>query len=111
MEAITSGQIGLAIGIVSLVGVAFTVYKSYRNPQVEVDTKAKLLAQQLEQTNKESDRRFTEVQNNVKDAFLLAQNHTHSVDIKVDNLTSVVSELKGEAIKISTILEERLPKK
>ena len=122
MESITGGQIGLAVGIVSLVGVAFAVYKSYRNPQVEadkkaialeavVDQKAALLEERAKWDREQSALKFKETDDNAKQAFALAQNHIHSVDVKVDNVAVGLGELKGEVIKIATILEERLPKK
>lgn len=110
-ESISAGQIGLAVGVVSLVGVAFTVYKSWRNPQIEVDKKAELLEERAKWDREQTEKRFKESDENAKQAYALAQNHIHSVDVKVDNVAVGLGELKGEVIKIATILEERLPKK
>lgn len=121
MESITSGQIGLIIGLVSLVGVAFTVYKSYRNPQVEldkrtavdkekVDGKAEVLAQQMNWEKEANAQRFKDMSDNLDKATTLAQNHIHTVSTQVESLDTRVSELKVEVVKIGTLLEERLPR-
>ena len=41
----------------------------------------------------------------------LAQNHIHTVDTKVDVLKGEVADLKGAVIRLTTIIEERIPKK
>jgi hypothetical protein len=47
-------------------------------------------------------------------ALTLAQNHTHTVDIKVDALTTMVNgmniEITKEMTRLGTIIQERFPK-
>ena len=109
MESLlTTSNITFVIGAI---GVIFTVYSYFKDPQVAGDKKDALLAQQVQWTIEGNERRFTEVQNSVKDAFSLAQNHTHTVEGKVDGLTVVVSDLGQQVIKLATIIDERIPKK
>lgn len=118
-EIITPSNIMFAIGII---GTIFAIYKSYHNPQVdldkkvavdqsEVDGKAKLLAQQLQWTIEGNEKRFADVQGSIKEAFLLAQNHTHTVDVKVDKLIELTGEMGKEITRLATIIEERIPRK
>ncbi len=109
MESLlTTGNITFVIGII---GVIFSVYKSYRNPQVDldkkqavdqtaIDGKASILAQQLQWTTESNDKRFAEMQLNLKEATALAQNHLHTVDTKVDALTSIVNTIENNVLRI-----------
>ena len=47
----------------------------------------------------------------IKEAFLLAANHTHTVDVKVDKLITSVDSMGKEMVRLATIIEERNPKK
>ena len=40
----------------------------------------------------------------------LAQNHIHTVDIKVDKVVENVTRMSNEIVKLATIIEERIPK-
>ncbi len=108
MNLLTPSNIMFVLGILSII---FSIYNYFKNPQIDSDRKDALLAQQVQWTIEGNERRFTEIQANVKDAFLLASNHTHTVDVKVDKLVEQVNALNLGITKINTILEERLPKK
>ncbi|MCK9370755.1 hypothetical protein M0R04_12670 [Candidatus Dojkabacteria bacterium] len=122
----------------TILGVIFSIYRSYRTPQEELDKKmavgdaisekelstkatilaqkeaegkAGLLAQQVQWEKEANEKKFTEFGIRLDASLALAQNHIHTVDVKVDNLTIEVSSLKNEIIKLSTIMSERLPKK
>ena len=120
--------------VLGIVGIIFSVYNYFRNPQDalekkqiildnEVDTKssilaqkeaeskALLLAQQVEQERCLNEKKFAEFGQRLDGSMALAQNHIHSVDVKVDALTSTVNVMSNEITKLSTIIEERIPKK
>ena len=59
--------------------------------QKEVESKANLLAQQVQWEKEANERRFKEMSDAMAGAMTLAQNHIHTVDTKVDNLTSMVN--------------------
>ncbi len=120
MEGIlTTQNVTFALGIL---GVIFGIWNKVRIPQEdlekkqaisekEVDKKASLLAQQLQWTIEGNEKRFTEMQANIKEAFSLAQNHTHTVETKVDALTETVTSMGNMIVRLSTIIDERIPKK
>lgn len=104
---ITPNNITFVIGII---GIMFGVYHYFKNPQIASEKKDALLAQQVQWQREGTEKRFAEIQANIKEAFELAQNHTHSVDVKVDALTKKVSDVEIGLAKLSTTIEERIPK-
>lgn len=120
---LTPSNITFALG---LVGIIFGVYKMFHDPQVsmdkqlnldkqDVDSQVKLLALQVTNDRQATDRRFSEMMQRLDDALTLAQNHTHTVDVKVDGLTVMVNAMNIEMTKgftrFGTIFEERFSKK
>lgn len=77
--------------------------------QKEVENKASLLAQQVEWEKIANEKKFSEIGLRIIDSFTLAQNHTHSVELKVDVLISTVSNLNNKMTELSTIINERIP--
>jgi len=101
--------------VLGLLGVLFGIYHYFKNPQIDEEKKAGLLAQQVQWEKESTANRFTEMGSSLKDATAMAQNHIHTVDVKVDNLISVVNDMNlkvtGEIARLTTIIEERIPKK
>lgn len=113
MESLlTTSNITFALG---LLGLIFGVYHYFKTPQIEEEKKQGLLAQQVQWEKENTSNRFLEVNSSLKDATTLAQNHIHTIDVKVDNLISVVNDMNvkvtSEISRLSTIIEERVPKK
>lgn len=119
----TPSNIIFAIGII---GTIFTIYRMFHDPQValdkqqdmdkqEVDGKAVILEERAKWDRDQSERRFTELGVRLDGAFTLAQNHTHTVDVKVDALIGVVNAMNlgmtKELTRLGTIIEERFPQK
>lgn len=120
---LTPPNIMFALGII---GIIFTVYKMFRDPQValdkqqdldkqDADSQLKLLGFQVTNDREATDRRFSEMMARTDNALTLAQNHTHTIDVKVDALTGVVNsmniEITKELTRLGTIIEERFPKR
>lgn len=126
--------ISITIGILGIGGVIFTIYNSFKNPQIkiekdqikaeedlkdkatilsqkEVENKAQLLAQQFQWEKEANEKRFTEMGCVIKEAMTLAQNHIHTVDVKVDGLKLTVEQMGKDIVQLSTIINERIPKK
>jgi hypothetical protein len=97
--------------IVTLVGILFIVYNSFRNPQIKNDKKDALLAQQVQWTIEGNERRFNEMHTEIKEAFELTQNHSNEALAGVKELTTVVNAMGKEITKMTTIIDERIPKK
>ena len=119
---ITPSNILFTLGIF---GTVFGIYKMFHDPQVtldkqqdmdklEVDNKATVLEERAKWDRDQYEKRFTDMGIRLDSAFALAQNHTHTVDVKVDTLiTSVNSmnlQLTNSITKLETIINERIPK-
>ncbi len=107
MDILTPSNIMFALGII---GMIFTIWGKVTKPQIDSEKKDALLAQQVQWNIEANERRFSEMQNSIKDAFLLAQNHTHTVDVKVDELIKQVNLMDKGLGNLSTIINERIPK-
>lgn len=131
MEILTTQNILFTL---TILGVIFSIYRSYRTPQEETETKlavgeerdknkatilaqkemenkASLLDQQVKIVNDQNEKKFTEFGKRLDDSYLLATNHIHTVDVKCDELIKTVGLLTIQITKMDTILEERLPRK
>lgn len=97
--------------ILGLLGILFGVYHYFKNPQIDGDKRDALMEQRTKMEKAESDRRFSDMTKRLDDAFALAQNHIHTVDTKVDNVAAHVTKLSNEITRLSTIIEERIPRK
>lgn len=130
-DALTPANIMFIIGIL---GTLFGIFNYFRSPQEdlerkqlltgkdldtkasrldqrEVEGKAILLAQQVEWEKEANEKKFAEFSSRLDSAMTIAQNHIHTVDVKVDTLTSSVNIMSKELTKLATIIEERVPKR
>ncbi len=110
------------IFILGVMGAVFGVYTYFRDPQIaldkqqdldkqEVEGKAALLEERTKWDRDQSEKRFVDMGIRLDTAFTLAQNHTHTVDVKVDKLIDSVNSLGNFVTKLETIIDERIPKK
>lgn len=141
-EILTASNVMFALGIIGLI---FSVYKSYHQPQEnierrqsldtlatekdkliaekdlgtkatilaqkELETKALVLAEQVKNKDVENERRFNEMGLRLDTAMATAQNHIHTVDVKVDKLIESVNAMSNKITELSTIINERIPRK
>lgn len=108
MELLTPSNITFALGILSVI---FSVFFYFRKPQEETETKAALLAQQVVLEREMNEKKFIDVGVRLDGAFTLAQNHIHTLDTKIDTVTNSLNTLGLHVEKLSTIIEERIPRK
>jgi hypothetical protein len=129
----TSQEITLLVTFtLSMIGIVFSVYHFFKNPQIDLDkrqalneerdknkatvadqeavkNKAELLAQQFLSEKEDNNRRFTELGERITESMTLAQNHIHTVDTKVDGLIGSVNamnlNLTKEITKLATIID------
>lgn len=120
--------------VLAMLAIIFTVYNYFRNPQEdlekkqavtdkeignkatllaqkEAEGKATLLAQQVEWEKVANQTRFAEFGKRLDDSMLLAANHIHTVDVKIDTLIGTVGTMSNEITKLATIIDERVAKK
>lgn len=120
---LTPSNITFVFGILAII---FSVFNYFKNPQIKLEKKqaidnkeeesrAKIFSRELELMKQESDRRFGEMGVRMDRALTLAENHTHTVDTKVDNLTKESNDwhlkISNEMTELSTIIKERIPNK
>ncbi len=119
---ITPSNIVFALGII---GTIFGIYKAFHDPQVsldkqqdldkqEMDGKATILEERAKWEREQNEGRFKDMATRLDNAFALAQNHTHSVDVKVDGLITSVNQmnlqLTNGLTELRTTINERIPK-
>lgn len=132
MELIlTPANITFFIGILSVI---FSVFLYFKKPQdkieleqaltdkevsskatvlaqKEMENKANILAQQVQWEKEANEKKFVEMGLKIDSTMTLAQNHIHSIDVKVDNLATVVGVMNNLLTKVITIIDERIPSK
>jgi hypothetical protein len=118
-QLITPQNIMFVLGIF---GVVFGVYHYLTKPQIQldkqqalnkqaVDSKDTALIQQIQWEKESNAKRFNDLQIEIKEAMTLAQNHIHSIDLKVDRVSETVNSMGQEITRLGTIIEERIPRK
>lgn len=105
---LTPSNIMFSLGII---GILFSVYRYFKEPQIDGDKTTALLAQQVKAQNEAVAQRFKDMQDSFNGLLLQSNNHVHTLDTKVDNLTTTVSLMRSDIVRLSTIIEERIPKK
>lgn len=105
---LTTSNILFALGIL---GTIFGVYHYFKNPQVEEEKKTGLLSQQVQWEKESNSTRFTDMNTALTAATTLAQNHIHTIDVKVDKAIEQISLMRSDIVRLGTIIEERMPKK
>lgn len=109
MESIlTPSNITFTLGILAIM---FSVYNYFRNPQIKSEKTDALLQQRMQWTSESNEKRFCGIQENINKAFELAFNHSNEALVGVKELTTVVNAMGKEITRLSTIIEERIPKK
>ena len=115
-------NVSYLLSIAALITIIFTVYNHFQNPQnaldkrealndKETESRAALLAQQLQWEKESNASKFAELGLRITEAMTLAQNHIHTVDTKVDRLIESVGVMGNGVVELRTIINERIPKK
>lgn len=120
---LTKENIMFAVWILTVI---FGVYLYFRRPQEELDKNQALdkqkadndssvLAARINWEKQANEDKFKDFQERLATSTSLAQNHIHTIDVKVDsvalNLTLMDKKITSELVRLSTIIEERIPKK
>lgn len=115
MYMLTSEVLNYILGITSLGAVAFGIYSSVRKPQEDTEKAALILAEQRKWDKEDNERRFKEIGDNLTRSNTIAENHIHTVDVKVTALDNkVVTMDKNIGIhlaQLTTVIKERFPRK
>lgn len=108
--------------VIVVLSTAFNMYQGLRKPQESEEKKSALLAQQVKfaadavaqrfiDLSQATETRFKNVQDSFNQLLLQSNNHIHTVDTKVDTLNGNVSDLSIKVATLTTIIDERIPKK
>lgn len=96
MTQIVVPDLTLVLVILSICGVVFSVYLYFRNPQIKTDQTTTKLSDDI----KDLQRQITDVK----------ETHLKSVETDLKTLTTAVNELSKTVVRLSTIIDERIPK-
>lgn len=115
MTSIDINDIAFITGIIGLMGVVFTVYRFFRNPQIDTEKQDALQAQQIQWQKETNDKKFTEMGMRIDNTFAMAKNDISHVDAKVEVLITNDNkwhlEISNKLTELNTIINERIPKK
>lgn len=99
MITITAAQVGLVIGIVSLVSIIIGIVFWIQKPQAALEKRVQTLEDKVETNTNE----FTEFKKTHD-----GSNEKLQEELKLN--TGAINKLNLEMIRLSTIIEERIPK-
>lgn len=124
--------------LLSIIGIIFSVYHFFRNPQIDLDKRQalneerdknkatlvehersegqiNLINEKLKWEREENDKKFAEMGKKMDASMALAQNHIHTIDTKVDKLTQSFNAMNTEMVakitELATIIKVRMPEK
>ena len=96
MEEINVETLTFIMTLAAAIGIFFNVYLHFRNPQIE------------------SDQAILDMQGKIivleKGLVEVKEKHLYAVDQEMKSLTSIISNLSQTVTKLSTIIDERIPK-
>jgi len=99
MITITGAQIGIILGAVSLLGTVFGVFFYFQKPQIAIEKRVKSLEDELNNT-KSDIAEFKKLHFDANDGL---QKEFKEMTIAMNNLDKTV-------VRLSTIIEERIPR-
>lgn len=99
MITISAATIGVILGLISLLGTIFAVFFYFQKPQIALEKRVKTLEDALVSTD--------------KDLANLRADHTNVNDglqKEFKEMTVAMNNLDKTVVRLSTIIEERIPK-
>lgn len=99
MITIASSTIYLILAIITLVGTIFTIFFYFQKPQIALEKRVSSLEDDMNSVNKD----ITNIQQNHSDS-------DNALKAELKELTTAVTELGKTVVRLSTIIDERIPK-
>lgn len=96
MQTITLTGLNFMLALIGIIGVIFSVYFYFRNPQIKTD-----------QITLKLQNDFIGLQKQIVE---LKETHLRAMENDIKILTAAVNELSKTVVKLSTIIDERIPK-
>ena len=123
----TGDIINTILFAITIIGLLFSVWFKVKDPQEKLDKKQAIneerdknkteridfgiLKTQFDMMCKINSDTFAKLELQIKEAFIVANNHTNETDSKVTGLVLEVGNLRNDVTRLATIIEERIPKK
>jgi hypothetical protein len=82
---------------ITIIGLAFTIYRSYRDPQAKSEIGDAVMRDQIDGLKLAMEKILT--------------NHLPHMDAKIENIHTDISILKISIAQLSVIIDERIPRK
>jgi len=93
---ITQTTVTFLLGLIALISILFAVYHFFRNPQIKTDQTTLKLRDDIESLKKQ--------------IHEIKETHLRAVEGDVKLLTTAVNELSKTVIRLTTIIDERIPR-
>ena len=93
---LTAQTISYLLGIAGLMSIVFSVYNSFRNPQIKSDKDGVKLREDLDSLS--------------RDVEEIKTKHLASVEENIKDLSKTIHDLALTVTRLSTIIDERIPK-
>lgn len=93
---LTPETVGYLLGLGGLVSIIFTVYNSFKNPQINADKESIKMREDLDSLRKQVDE--------------IKTTHLVTVEKNIGDLTKTIHDLSITVTRLSTIIDERIPK-
>ena len=100
MTEINISNLTFFLSILTVLGVLFSIYKAFKDPDVKADKEINLLRAEVE---KQKEINLQMLKTN--------QNCIHSLELEVKALTTELNNTNLIVAKLATIIDERIPKK
>lgn len=96
MQALDSQTLAFLLSLAAAIGVIFSVYLHFKNPQIKSAQEALKLREDID---------------NLEDVITeVKEKHLRSVEKEMKGLTTTIHHLTLTVTKLSTIIDERMPK-
>lgn len=99
MLTITAGQIGIVVGILTIGSAIFTIFFYFQKPQIALEKKMRELFDDHENTKKEL--------SNLRADHIMVND---GLQKEFKEMTFAMNNLDKTVVRLSTIIEERIPK-
>lgn len=94
--SLSAENVSYILGILGIGGIIFTAYNSFRAPQIDSDKTAIKLREDIDS--------LRAIVSEIK------EKHLQSVEADIKKLTETIQQLSITVVKLSTIIDERIPK-
>ena len=94
--SLSASDLSYILGILGIGGITFSIYNSFRTPQIDSDKIAVKLREDIDSLKSVVDE--------------IKEKHLTSVENDIKKLTETIQQLSITVVKLSTIIDERIPK-